>query len=172
MNSLKKIRTSAVHSTVRTHFVLSKYMSGMQSNTSVTSGAGGSNAVKFDQDKYRFSLLPTDALAMVAQVGTMGAQKYGDHNWKQGAGLSWSRLLDAHYRHVFAWSQGELVDPESKLPHLAHAAWNLLALLHYSAQGLGTNNIHALPVPPAPSSTSATTRKTMDISDVPQTLKK
>ena len=31
-------------------------------------------------------------------------------------------------RHLIAWRKGELIDPESKLPHLAHAGCNLIFL--------------------------------------------
>ena len=99
-------------------------------------------AKKFDTGKYRFSLLPQDSLIDVAKVGTMGAQKYGDDNWKMGNGLEWRRLLDAHYRHLHAFVEGESTDSESQLPHLAHACWNLLALLHYQKNNIGVDNIH------------------------------
>ena len=32
-------------------------------------------------------------------------------------------------RHLVAWRMGEWIDPESKLPHLAHVTWNGIALL-------------------------------------------
>src|SRR5579872_6543918 len=70
-------------------------------------------AVKFDAGKYRFSLLPADALEKVAEVGTYGAKKYGDGNWLNGGGMAWSRLYDACIRHLFAFKSGEVMDKES-----------------------------------------------------------
>jgi len=98
-------------------------------------------ALKFDTGKYRMSLLPLDSIERVAQVGTMGAQKYGDGNWLKGGGMEWGRLYDAAMRHLFAVGKGEVLDTESGLDHLAHAAWNCLALMHYQRNGIGINNL-------------------------------
>ena len=38
----------------------------------------------------------------------------------------------ALFRHLTAFEEGEIYDKESKLPHLAHMAWNAIALLHFS----------------------------------------
>lgn len=65
------------------------------------------------------------AVVAVGEVGTFGANKYTDHGWldvPQGP----ARYRDALLRHLFA---DETHDPESGLPHLAHAAWNALAIL-------------------------------------------
>jgi hypothetical protein len=35
-------------------------------------------------------------------------------------------------RHLLAQAAGEINDPESGLPHAAHAAWNALAVLELS----------------------------------------
>jgi hypothetical protein len=109
--------------------------------------------VKFDSGKYRFSLLSTDALVDIAKVGTMGATKYADHNWRKG--MKWSRLLDAAHRHMMAWQLGENLDAESQLPHLAHACWNLMALLEYEKRGFGENDLWKPPAAPTPSSRSS-----------------
>jgi hypothetical protein len=39
------------------------------------------------------------------------------------------RYTDAAYRHLLKEAQGEMVDPDSKLLHAAHTAWNALARL-------------------------------------------
>lgn len=78
--------------------------------------AGG---VKHDTGKPPMSLLDRHALEDVARVLAFGANKYAAHNWRQG--IAYSRLLDAALRHLFAFAAGEDTDPESGLPHLAHA---------------------------------------------------
>lgn len=84
-------------------------------------------ALKFDAGKARWDLLPFAALDQVAKVMTFGASKYADRNWEKG--LAWGRLLGAAMRHLSAWSRGISIDPESNLPHLAHAAACVLMLL-------------------------------------------
>lgn len=67
------------------------------------------------------------ALTLVAEVATMGAKKYSVGGWRTVPdGLQ--RYTDAMYRHLLQWSETEK-DEESGLPHLAHAAWNALAVL-------------------------------------------
>jgi hypothetical protein len=85
--------------------------------------------VRHDLGKPRISVLPGRAIEMVMQVGEFGAKKYGDHNYR--GGMAVSKYLDAAYRHAFVefLFKGQDADPESGLPHLAHAAWNLLAAL-------------------------------------------
>ena len=65
-----------------------------------------------------------------------GAQKYSAENWRDvrpGA-----RYLDAALRHIFAHSSGEVVDQETKLLHLAHAASCLLILIGLHRDGVAT----------------------------------
>lgn len=97
------------------------------------------SGTKHDQGKPRISLLPPLALIEVAKVSTFGAQKYGDHNWLNG--LNWSRLADAAGRHKLCYLSGERVDSESGLSHIAHVAWNELALLEYELRGLGKDDL-------------------------------
>ena len=86
-------------------------------------------ARKNDRHKARYDLIPPDALRQVAKAFTTGAVKYGDHNWTKG--LGWDRVYAAAMRHIEAHRLGEAADPDSGLPHLAHAVASLLILLHY-----------------------------------------
>lgn len=95
-------------------------------------------AKKYDEDKPRVDLLPFSALLKVAEVFGYGAEKYGDRNWELG--MRWGRLLAASLRHLYAFAEGEDEDPESGLPHLAHAACDVLMLLHYSLYGIGRDD--------------------------------
>jgi hypothetical protein len=47
-------------------------------------------------------------------------------------GIGWKRVFGAAMRHLWAFWKGEEIDPESGLPHLAHAAWNIFTLLNYA----------------------------------------
>lgn len=85
---------------------------------------------KFDQDKVRIDLLPSEALLEVAKVLTFGAGKYGEHNWRKG--IAWSRVYAAALRHMMKWNSGETYDEETGLNHLSHACANILFLLYYA----------------------------------------
>ena len=87
------------------------------------------SAIKFDQDKLPLNLLSTEALNQIAAVLKFGAQKYAAHNWRKG--FQWSRPLAAAMRHLTAFNDGEDLDPESGLSHLAHAACCLMFLLEF-----------------------------------------
>lgn len=85
---------------------------------------------KFDAGKPMLSLVPARPLIEVARVLTYGASKYDRHNWRKG--MAWSRLLDASLRHITAFNDGEDVDPETGICHLAHAICGLMFVLEYT----------------------------------------
>ena len=85
---------------------------------------------KYDSDKPRLDLLPKDALLEVAEVMTHGAEKYGDNNWRECKPGELHRYVAALYRHLFAYELGQDKDEDSGLRHLAHAATNILFLMH------------------------------------------
>lgn len=86
-------------------------------------------AVKHDQDKLPMNLLSREALEQTAAVLKFGAQKYAEHNWRKG--FLWSRPLAAAMRHLHAFNDGEDVDSESNLSHLAHAMCCIMFLLEF-----------------------------------------
>jgi hypothetical protein len=94
---------------------------------------------KHDAGKLRYELLPPDAIAAVAAVMTYGATKYGDRNWEKG--MAWSRLRGAAARHLAAFDIGEDNDPETGLPHLAHATCCLMFILAFQLRGLGEDDL-------------------------------
>ncbi len=83
---------------------------------------------KDDMGKSRFDLLPVSAVEQIVKVLNFGAQRYADDNWQKVPNLE-ARYYAALQRHLTAWRQGELVDEDSGLPHLAHAGCCLLFLL-------------------------------------------
>ena len=83
--------------------------------------------LKYDQGKPPMSLIDRHAIEEIAKVLAFGAEKYAAHNWRQG--IAYSRLLDASMRHLFAFADGEDLDPESGLSHIAHAGCCIVFLL-------------------------------------------
>ena len=86
---------------------------------------------KLDQGKIRMGLVLggfANALREVCKVGTNGAAKYSDNGWKEVPNGE-ARYMDALHRHLNKHQTGEAIDPEWKLLHLAHAAWNCLSIL-------------------------------------------
>jgi len=108
--------------------------------------ASSDPAVKGDGDKLRFDLVPIEAMEEVAKVYTVGAVKYEDRNWEKG--MKWSRMYAAMERHAKAFWRGETYDPETGIHHMAHAAWNCLALIHYTMfkPEFDDRPVHAIPV--------------------------
>jgi len=72
---------------------------------------------------------PPMALLELARVNGMGAEKYAPHNFRKG--FNWSLSYNSLYRHILMSIEGEDIDPESGLLHMAHAAWHCLALVQF-----------------------------------------
>lgn len=86
---------------------------------------------KLDAGKPRMGLVLGEfgnALKAVAEVGTYGAKKYSDNGWLD-VPQAQERYTDAGLRHEFAYLAGEECDSDTNLLHLAHRAWNSLAVL-------------------------------------------
>lgn len=86
---------------------------------------------KVDAGKVRMHLITggmARAITEVAKVGTFGAAKYTDGGWVEVPD-GFRRYEDAQQRHAAYRHMGEVIDPDSKLLHLAHEAWNALAKL-------------------------------------------
>lgn len=87
------------------------------------------SAIKHDSGKPPMSLLSRTALEEISKVLEFGANKYAADNWRKG--FKWRRTLDAAMRHLTAFMDGEDVDPESGLSHLAHLGCNIMFLLEF-----------------------------------------
>ena len=85
---------------------------------------------KFDNGKLQYGLLPPQALKATVDVLTFGAQKYEPNNWIHVSD-SKRRYFDALNRHLWAWKEGEQLDPESGKHHLAHAMCCLMFLYEH-----------------------------------------
>ena len=90
---------------------------------------------KLDAGKVKAGVLHdfSSALFDVARVGTYGAEKYTRGGW-QSVPNARERYFDAMWRHLLA-SRHEAADKDTGLKHLAHAAWNILAVLELEARG-------------------------------------
>lgn len=93
---------------------------------------------KMDAGKARIDLVAPEFIQQTADVLAFGAAKYRERNWERG--MSWGRCFGALMRHMWAWWAGERNDPESGLPHLAHAACCLMFLVAYEARSVGTDD--------------------------------
>jgi hypothetical protein len=89
--------------------------------------SSNSVGVKHDQNKRRLDLIPPSAFLSAGDVLTYGAKKYGPENWRKIPNGQ-DRFFGAALRHLMAWRSGEKTDPESGLPHVAHALTNLMFL--------------------------------------------
>lgn len=91
---------------------------------------------KQDQGKLRWSLLPKGVISSILKVLEFGAAKYSVDNWRHVEDHE-RRYYDAAMRHIEAWRLKETNDPESKLPHLAHAVCCLMFLMWFDGRSNG-----------------------------------
>lgn len=85
--------------------------------------------IKYDKNKLRYDLIPVIPLKKVAEVYTIGAEKYDDRNWELG--MDWGRIYAAMMRHANAWWGGEQNDQIDGQHHLSSVVWCALALMEY-----------------------------------------
>lgn len=90
-------------------------------------------AVKLDNGKPDWSLVPFEALEGMVRVLEFGANKYQAYNFAKGDGLDYTRLISATIRHISAFARGEDIDPESGLSHIHHCQCNLLFISYFIA---------------------------------------
>src|SRR5258707_878418 len=82
---------------------------------------------KKNAGKVQLSLISRAALEELAKVLEFGAKKYSRHGWREVADKAkWSELVDAALRHLLAFNEGETLDSESGLLHVAHAMCNCM----------------------------------------------
>ena len=83
------------------------------------------DGIKYDSEKPKMNLLPPKAIVEISKVLTFGAAKYDAENWRKLDDLQ-NRYTAGALRHIFAHMDGEELDPETNLSHLAHAMCCLL----------------------------------------------
>lgn len=111
-------------------------------DTPIVGSSSVRTGIKDDIGKVKAALVLGDfagALMSISAVGTFGANKYSEHGWLTVQNAI-NRYEDAMLRHWLLHKQGQIYDAESGLPHLAHFAWNALAILEL--QDRSTNKVH------------------------------
>lgn len=95
-----------------------------------------------EESQARFDLVPPDALAALARVYGYGESKYpsGADGPNYLRGYPFHLSIASVERHIQKFKAGEDIDPESGLPHLAHAAWHCFTLMAFVGRGLGTDD--------------------------------
>jgi len=89
------------------------------------------NGMKDDDGKVRLDLVPWGAIRAVAQVMTYGAKHYAANSW-QTVPDARARYAAALQRHFIArFYDGEKIDGQWGLPHLAHMSCCALFLLAF-----------------------------------------
>ncbi len=84
--------------------------------------------------KTPLQLIPTHSEALVAHVFRHGAGKYGPWNWREN-GICIMTYAGAIKRHLAAVIEGEDIDPESGLPHMAHIASSAMIVMDAGNHG-------------------------------------
>ncbi len=79
-------------------------------------------------------LLPPVALEQTAWVHKFGGERYGPFNWRM-TGVCATTYVSAIMRHLNAWRDGEDLDPESGISHIAHIATSCNILMDAAACG-------------------------------------
>jgi 5'(3')-deoxyribonucleotidase len=128
------------------------------------------NGLRYNTNKNRLGLIPTDASEGIGDVLTYGANKYtytnflddngniiktekgihegenvqvitGANNWRLG--MKWSTVIDSLERHLLAFKNGEDNDPESGCMHIDHILTNAAFLrTYYRVYPQGDDRLH------------------------------
>lgn len=85
-------------------------------------------------NKLPLHLWPVTASTLGSLALLEGALKYGRTNWRE-SGVRASIYYDAAVRHLSKWFEGEEQDPDSGLPHLAHALASIAIVVDAKATG-------------------------------------
>lgn len=94
--------------------------------------------MRYNGGKNRLDLVPMKWMEGLGSVVTFGANKYRPNGWRDG--MPWNNTLGSALRHIAAWQNGEELDSDSGLPHLLHAATNLMFIYTYQQEGIGEDD--------------------------------
>lgn len=97
-----------------------------------------SRSKKVTEGKVRVELVPGSFVMAISKVLMHGVKEYGAWDWLKGR--SWMEIFGATLRHLYAWARGEELDPKSGLPHLDHAATNIMFLSTWGRIKKGTDD--------------------------------
>ena len=110
-------------------------------NTQVNDPKGAAGALKAPMH-----LIPPYATEQTSWVHKLGSEKYGPYNWRD-TGVCATTYVSAIMRHLNAWRDGEDLDPESGISHIAHIATSCNILLDAGHCGTLQDDRNKKPVP-------------------------
>ena len=91
--------------------------------------------MKSDKGKPRPSLIYYSFIKELCKVREHGIAKYGNkEDWRETENYQ-ERYLEAIFRHIFLYAEGEKNEDESGLNHLAHAACDIMFLIEGEKNG-------------------------------------
>ena len=79
-----------------------------------------------DKQQYRYDLICPRIINRLAETYHEGSKKYGDFNWCKGMPIP--DVLTHIFGHLMSFMMGDETED-----HLAHAAWNIGAIMHFQA---------------------------------------
>lgn len=103
------------------------------------------DGLRYNEGKRRFDLIPPDAMAALADLFTIGAQKYAERNWERG--MAYSKVIASLDRHWNDFKAGIDRDPETGCLHITHVVWNAMALLTFKLRGIGIDDRKVVKMP-------------------------
>lgn len=89
---------------------------------------------RFGKMKVSISKIPFLALLWCAKAMMRGAIKYGEYNWRDKQVIA-SVYIDACFRHLGSWFEGEELSSDDKCHHLGHVMACCAILIDAQARG-------------------------------------
>lgn len=111
---------------------ISRIMLPAESTTQVPKNTNPKDAIGIK--KVSTFVIPSYPQFLEGIVFMSGARKYGAFNWR-ASGVRFSVYFDALQRHINAFKEGEDIDSESGVSHLAHARACLAIILDSMKMG-------------------------------------
>lgn len=89
--------------------------------------------------KLSMSLVPTSGIQAASLAFLEGALKYGRYNWRV-SGVRTSIYMDAIWRHLDKYWNGEYADPVTKVPHLSSVLACVMIIIDADRMGKLTDD--------------------------------
>jgi hypothetical protein len=106
---------------------------------SATASIDDNPKTKYGQAKPGFSSIPQTAIVHLGRAMENGRDKYGLYNWRE-TNVSSTIYVDAAWRHLASWMDGEDVAEDSGVHHLGHVMACCAILLDAMESGMLIDN--------------------------------